>query len=359
MKRNRGGRTGGLGGGTLATGSARRTRKFAERRAGGALLLVGSLALACSRDPEPEKAPEKPAGQEAQENGARRVSHAEDAKVMAEHHVAHETADGELEQMQHAFFLVGDAHPFLVHMTNMWMDAHLYQMVLRVKLPEAMWQAYVKDRESAGSEHWYIVGNVADDEMALPDLARGAKRSFRGSLWRSWPTTPTEDGAPWPWAKTPPVVADFEVQIERVVQYRHFDWNLRRPTSLTYFLFGEGEEAHMQSYQIKQPDFDHLLTLSAAPTWVAPALLEAGVHVNFPHIPPQPGPKRPQGTPDVYCEAPVGPGSHRVQLAGQTGERVLEIKREVFFGTYPVNADHKLCDVSAGDAKDASRGGVK
>src|SRR5690606_14572539 len=179
MKRNRGGRTGGLGGGTLATGSARRTRKFAERRAGGALLLVGSLALACSRDPEPEKAPEKPAGQEAQENGARRVSHAEDAKVMAEHHVAHETADGELEQMQHAFFLVGDAHPFLVHMTNMWMDAHLYQMVLRVKLPEAMWQAYVKDRESAGSEHWYIVGNVADDEMALPDLARGAKRSFR------------------------------------------------------------------------------------------------------------------------------------------------------------------------------------
>ena len=99
--------------------------------------------------------------------------------------------------------------------------------------------------------------------------------------------------------------------------------------------------------------------LAGTEGFLAPELLEAGVHVNFPHIPPQPGPKRPQGTPDVYCEAPVGPGSHRVQLAGQTGERVLEIKREVFFGTYPVNADHKLCDVSAGDAKDASRGGVK
>lgn len=367
-------------------------------RAGCAVLLLGSLALACSR-PETEKEPEKPAARGAQE--ARTEEHPARAsegpkRTAGGHGAGHETAVG-LEPMQHAFFLVGEEHPFLVHMTNMWMDAHLYQVVLRVTFPREMWEAYTRHRDEetgAKADDWYIVGNVAGDEMTLPDLARGAKRSFRASLWRGWPTKAPEEGSHWPWSATPPIVEDFEVRIERVVQYRHFDWNLQRPTSLTYFLFGEGDEAHMQSYQIKQPDFDHVLSLSGPPSGVAPALLEAGVHVNFPSVAAQPA-----KPPHVYCEPPSIPAApmaplvpattslkpstpatgatpatpakeeasqeHLAQLAGQEQLVKLKIDRHVFFGTYPVNQTDP-CKELAGAASvgvvhtiKAWRGGTK
>jgi hypothetical protein len=250
--------------------------------------------------------------------------------------------DDVIAPMQHAFIVTGDETLFLVHMTNMWLQPHVYQVIVRVRLPDAVKSMYDADRrEHPGA--WYIVGNAASDKLIIPDIARRAKTSFRGALWRGWPD-PGKPGTPdWPWANTPHVAADFDVEIENVVYYRRFDFNLERPGSLTYVLFGKGNEAHLQSYQTKQPDFDHILTLAARPAWLQAELLESGVHVNFPRIPSVPEPAEsasgqgPAGA-DVYCHPPIKGGTYPVRLSGDGPERPLTIAREVFFSTFPVNA---------------------
>ena len=167
---------------------------------------------------------------------------------------------------QHAFFIVGTEHLFLVHMTNMWIDCHLYQFILEIGVPEDVKQRYLDDRKRHPTD-WYIIGNEHDDTMSLPNIQRGQRTSFRGSIWRGWPT---KKGSPhWPWSNDDPVIKGFEVQVKRIVCFRHFDFNFNNPNTLSYILFGKGNEAHMQHYQVKQPEFDHVVTLAEAPEWLA------------------------------------------------------------------------------------------
>lgn len=257
---------------------------------------------------------------------------------MESHHAHGQHGDGDavtLPLAQHACVIVGIRHLFLVHMTNLWIDCHRYQAILRVKLPADVKQAFLDDRKAHPTE-WHIVGNESSDLVSLPDIQRGKRTSFTGSLWRGLPD-PKYPGTPdWPWATQPPVIGGFEVQIEHVVYFRRFDFNLNYPNTPTYILFGAGDEAHLHNYQVKQPEYDHVVTLSGAPKWLPPAALEAGVPVNFPDIPASPGGHGTAGR-AVHCTDPLSPGTHYVQYGGLGPRRALTVDRTVWFATWPVN----------------------
>ena len=226
---------------------------------------------------------------------------------------------------QHAFVMAGHKTLFLCHLTMLHMEEHEFEFVLRATLtPEAtkLWQADQRQHP----DETYFLGNVEDDPMSIPELATGSRTSFRASIWAGIPVK--HHYKVWPWKHVKPIVADTPVTVERVVAYRHFDLQQNYPDSLTYLLFGAGDEAHLYHYQTREPDFDEVVTLASAPDWLPAQLLEAGVHVNLPDL---------RATP-VYCSSPLLDQHYKVRYSGQPEEYGLKIDRSLWFSTKVTNA---------------------
>lgn len=191
----------------------------------------------------------------------------------------------EASDRRHAFIMVGTKTLFLVHMTMFHMEEHCYQIVLRAQLPPAEMKALREWREQDPAQT-YFLANLTESAMDVPQLASGQLTSFMADVFKGIP--PKDVYTEWPWADQAPVIAKVLVTVERVVYYRHFDFNFEYPRDLTYVLFGAGDEAHMQSYQTKEPDYDHVLSLVEAPAWLPQNKLETAVTVNFPTMPNRP-----------------------------------------------------------------------
>ena len=225
---------------------------------------------------------------------------------------------------QHAFIVAGRATPFLVHMTMMHMEEHSYQLVLRATLPDSVSRELDLDR-LAHPDATYFLGNRHGNSFTVPQIQSGLRRSFIADIWRGIPEK--DHYAEWPWNGITPAIAGVLVTIHRVVFYRHFDQNMNWPATLSYQLFGEGDEAHITNFQIKEPDFDHVASLAMRPDWMTEVRLMAGMPVNFPAIPARP----------VSCEDPLGAGPHLVKLAGAGDSRPIEVSRTLWFSTKVVN----------------------
>jgi hypothetical protein len=239
---------------------------------------------------------------------------------------------------RHAFVMTGTKTLFLCHLTQLHTEMHMYQLVLRVRLPDYVMQIY-RDDQLRHPDSTYFLGNVELDEFSLPDLQTGARVAFIGEFWRDIPDEPVYTH--WPWRDEKPVAANFDVEIERVVHYRHFDFNFNYPNSLTYFMFGAGNEAHLYHYQTREPDFDQVISLTAAPHWLPPRQLEAGININFPELP-----VRPEGEP-VYCTNPLVEHSYVVQYNGlkqihgkDLPRYKVHIGRNLWCSTKVTNADN-------------------
>jgi len=184
------------------------------------------------------------------------------------------------EDNQHAFILVGDKTLFLCHMTMFHMEEHCHQLVLRISVPEPLHRQIQQWRKERPDEPLFMATPTGID---IADLVIGTTRELQMALHRGIPA-PDEGGEyhHWPWDGLAPAVADVRVTLARVVLHRHFHLGFPPPQSLTYFLFGTGDEAHMQSYQFAEPDYDHVLSLAAVPDWLPANKLEAGTIVSFP-----------------------------------------------------------------------------
>jgi hypothetical protein len=211
---------------------------------------------------------------------------------------------------RHAFVMAGAKTLYLCHLTMLHMECHMYQVVLRVSLRDDAMAAYLADA-AKNPENTYFLGNRADDLMSIPDIGGGTRTNFVGTIWRGIPDRPVSEG--WPWAGHDELIVldNVVVTVERVVQYKHFDFNQEYPHTLTYLMFGSGEEAHLYHQQTRIPDFDSVVSLTERPAWLAHNLLAAGVPVNFPAFPSRPS----DGCP-VYCNHPIRTGLHRVQYGG-------------------------------------------
>jgi hypothetical protein len=243
---------------------------------------------------------------------------------------------------RHACIMLGKKRLFLCHMTMFHMENHCYQYVIEAKLPPDVMMRYLEDRARHGNET-YFLGNVDSDLFTVPQLIIGKRRSFIADIWCGIPCK--KEYKEWPWNGVAPVFSSVPVTIERVVFFRHFDFNHDYPRTASYILFGADSEAFLTHYQVKEPDYDHVLTLKSNPTWLQDDQLCVGVPINFPEIPST-----------LQCKVPLKNREYRVQYAGfpRCGEVLeIEVARTEWFCTKIVNSsnpcpDHGSCQTGNG-----------
>ncbi|ATC23556.1 hypothetical protein EIB18_02985 [Caulobacter vibrioides] len=197
----------------------------------------------------------------------------------------------------HGMFMLGTTTLYLCHMPMFCKEDHHYQMTLQVSLDAASMATYLADKAGNPGSAYNLI-NLDTCQFTLPDLATGAVTTYPAIIYRDY----SNDGGGTP---SNPIVQSATVTVERVLYYRAFDQNIPRPDNLSYILFGDGQQAHLDHYIAADPDFQHLLTLPEAPNWLSVTQLKAGVLVTFP----------PPSTP-IGCSSPLAPGSYQVQFQG-------------------------------------------
>ena len=216
---------------------------------------------------------------------------------------------------QHAFIMMGHETLFIVHLTMYEMEEHNFQLVLQARLPAEAMRQYNQDRRSYPN-NTYFLGNSPEDLLTIPDMQTGARPSFTADVFRGIPQLPIYED--WPWKDQTPIIRGVPLVIERVVYFRHLAMTFEAPTTLTYVLFGSGNEAHMTNYQTKYPDFDHVVSLTEPPAWLTETQLRSGVHVSIDahrtasQIPcADPLPASNETTPSIYMVKYRGTGPDR------------------------------------------------
>jgi hypothetical protein len=240
---------------------------------------------------------------------------------------------------RHAFITLGSKRLFLCHMTMFHMEAHCYQIVLEASLPDAAMKLYRREREAHPGET-YFLGNVPQDLFTVPQIAIAARSGFIADIWRGIPHK--KQYTEWPWTGLAPTIASIAVKVERVIFFRHFDFNLEFPAKLSYILFGAGTEAFLTHFQVKEPDFDHIVTLARAPEWLPEEQLRAGAPINVPSL---------SGT--LKCWNPLQKGTHEVQFAGfpvKGKPLTIDVARSEWFCTKIVNSSNPCPDEGSCEA---------
>ena len=99
------------------------------------------------------------------------------------------------EPSRHAFVMAGKKTCSSAT-SRCCMEEHEFEFVIRASLtPEALkaWQADQRQHP----DETYFLGNVESDLMTIPDLAIGARTSFKASIWAGIPIKHTYKV--WPW----------------------------------------------------------------------------------------------------------------------------------------------------------------
>ena len=235
----------------------------------------------------------------------------------------------------HGMFMLGTTTLYLCHMPMFCKEDHHYQLTLQVSLDPASMQAYLADKAQNPTAAYNLI-NLDSCQFTLPDLATGVITSYPAMIYRGYSNA--GGGTPGP-----AIVASATVTVERVLYYRAFDQNIPRPENLSYILFGDGQEAHLDHYIAADPDFQHLLTLPAVPTWLAPNQLKAGVIVTF-ALPSTP----------IGCSSPLAPGSYDVRFQGiATAPVSLQVGETFWYSTGNMLNMDDPCAVHGGMAMDA------
>jgi hypothetical protein len=212
----------------------------------------------------------------------------------------------------HGYFMFGTDTLYLSHMPMFTMERHMYQVVLRATLPSDVMQEYQAGRR-AGPTVPFNLSNSQDDAYALPELKSGRRTSFKADIYKEYSNA---DAVP----VDPPFAKEVPVQIEQIVHFRHFNFEIPRPEHLTYLLFGSGGEAHLSHYIARDPDYQHIVTLGSVPQWLSPDQIEAGVELTIGSM---------VGAP-VPCSQPLTQDSYSVLFQGWDVQQFeLDIKGSV------------------------------
>lgn len=243
---------------------------------------------------------------------------------------------------QHAFVMTGVDTLFLCHLTMLHMENHMYELVLQASLPLYAQVEYLKDLAHYPTAT-YFLGNSADDLMTIPEIHIGSRHSFIADIWRGIPEKKHYEVWPWKHDEKDRIVSNVMVRIDRIVRIRHFNFAQQYPTSMTYFLFGSGKEAHLYHYQTHEPDFDQVVTLVEAPSFVPPPQLQSGVLINIPHMPAN----------KIPCSNPLTNKEYLVQYEGleSMGLHQIKIDRSLWFSTKITNTKNPCPDENGASRK--------
>ena len=199
----------------------------------------------------------------------------------------------------HGMFMLGQETLFLCHMPMFTKACHMYQMIIEASLPAEVMSAYINDRRNTPNLVYNLI-NSDGTPFTLPALAIGEITEYPVDIYQDYSNQ--GDGEPLNL-----LYSGVTLKVERVVYYRHFDFNFSYPENLTYILFGKGNEAHLSHFISKDPDYQHLLTLDRAPNWLASDELQASVHVNFVDL----------TSGSVCCQNPLTKEHYPVMYQGQ------------------------------------------
>ncbi len=88
---------------------------------------------------------------------------------MVTHNPHEEVPQVENEKHQHAFVLVGNRQLFGVHMTQYHCELHKYQIILKLKLPDKVYDEFIRLREN-NPRDTFVLCNAKDPKNGiLPD----------------------------------------------------------------------------------------------------------------------------------------------------------------------------------------------
>lgn len=227
---------------------------------------------------------------------------------------------------QHAMTLVGHETVFAVHMTQFYMEEHKYQLIFEVRFPPEI-AASLDSHRRRNPRDWFVLSNDESDLFTIPQIASGRKTSYRAKIFQGLPdfTHKAEENPhfyPWSPDRVLPLLADFTVEVGRIVTYRPFVHHNSLQDYASYLLWGRGGEAHMTNLQNGHlnsdrfealsfgPDFDHVLSLRGRPDGLDDAQLEAGIAVSVPKVRLR---KKSNGEQCIPATKPFQPGD-QVQL---------------------------------------------
>jgi hypothetical protein len=171
----------------------------------------------------------------------------------------------------HNFFMFGSKALYVSHMPMFTVEKHMYQVILRVTLPDAVMRGY-RARQGPRRTPWNLVNS--EHQYTLPQIKAGTLTSFKVDVYEDYSNA---DAAP----VGSPFATNVPLRVDEVVHFRHFDFNIPRPQHLTYLLFGRGGEAHIEHYIARDPDFQHIVTLKSAPAWLSPDQLAASAEISL------------------------------------------------------------------------------
>lgn len=236
---------------------------------------------------------------------------------------------------QHAFVVVGSRTHFGVHMTQYHTELHKYQLILKLSLTDTDAERLRRVMADHPGETFVLCNDGADENLfSIPEVAGGARETFVANVFHGIPPLPADPGPhffPWDRDVCDPVIEAAEVRVARVALFRPFAHHEPTPPVASYWLWGEGDEAHMTNLQTARlasgpfeplafgPGYDHVMSLAEPPDWLAPDLLRAGVVVSAPGIrlfDPE------TGAPIAPCASPFRHGEKATVLYRGVGERL-------------------------------------
>src|ERR1700722_12045554 len=124
----------------------------------------------------------------------------------------------------HNFFMFGSKTLYVEHMPMFTEEKHMYQVILRVDLPDAVMRGY-RARQGPGRKPWNLVNSAK--LYTLPQVKAGTLRSFEVDVYEDYSNA---DAAP----TGSPFAASVPLQVREVLHFRHWDFNFPRPQHLTY-----------------------------------------------------------------------------------------------------------------------------
>lgn len=211
----------------------------------------------------------------------------------------------------HGFVMMGRETLFLDHLPMFGMENHRYQFLVQASIPDEAMAAYLRASEE-NPDTPIILGNLSTDLFTIPQAVVGEVTSFQADLFVGLPEDPETDT---------PLVHNVTVNLTRIVYVRHYAEQMAFPSSLTYLLFGRGQEAFLSHYQTKAPDFQHIVELAQVPEWLQSTSLEMGVLINFPTV---------SGATSVTSNPLIDP-SYQVQYEGESPLYPITLKKSLFW----------------------------
>ena len=119
----------------------------------------------------------------------------------------------------HNFFMFGSKALYVSHMPMFTVEKHMYQVILRASLPDAVMRGYLAG-QGAGRPTWNLVNSA--EEYALPQIKAGTLTSFEVDVYKDYSNA---DAAP----VGPPMARNVTLTVDEVVHFRHFDFDIPRP----------------------------------------------------------------------------------------------------------------------------------